>query len=367
MTVKKLMLVSVCAALLFGSNAKAEALVLEEEPSYYVESEVEGVWEGGEQAVLIEEGAAQEAEPYVEDAAQTQEPPVQVLPEQSVRIVTDTGGVERILFSSGTDTAAMVLEEADEVPAVTYDIFQEDRDAIEAAGRVLRAEVKGHREQVELRIFCRNEYDTQALLNEVEKTAFSVTGDPTEGDYLRYSVADHGLVGASQYVSEAGCLYMLSTWWDYYLPLEQEDELTAAVEETVWNLYLNGMSMEQKINVIYRYVYGASFYDYEEERISHTAYASMFLGKSVCQGDALLFSRVLWEAGIPNRVVTGGSHMWNIVQVDGYYYNCDVTYEKTKGNGTAYFLKTDGEFAADHLKDSEFLEAEFRLWYPMAG
>ena len=59
--------------------------------------------------------------------------------------------------------------------------------------------------------------------------------------------------------------------------------------------------------------------------LKYTAYAAMINKTAVCQGYASLLYRLLLECGVDCRVVTGygngGRHAWNIVEVDGKYYN----------------------------------------------
>ena len=82
--------------------------------------------------------------------------------------------------------------------------------------------------------------------------------------------------------------------------------------------------------------------------------------------------RLLKEAGLSCRIITGqaagqGSdlgHAWNIVRVDGLYYNLDVTWASSWGR-EAFFLECNERFA-DHVRDPEFDTEEFNARYPMA-
>ena len=52
---------------------------------------------------------------------------------------------------------------------------------------------------------------------------------------------------------------------------------------------------------------------------------------AVCQGYAGLLYRLCLEMGISCRMITGtgngGAHAWNIVALDGKYYNADSTWD----------------------------------------
>lgn len=92
---------------------------------------------------------------------------------------------------------------------------------------------------------------------------------------------------------------------------------------------------------------------------SQSAYSALTTGSSVCAGYARAFQIVCLEAGIPCYYVTGTSkgqnHAWNIVQIDGVYYNVDLTWDDCIGEVTGYnsyyyFNKNDIEFASDHSR-----------------
>ena len=83
--------------------------------------------------------------------------------------------------------------------------------------------------------------------------------------------------------------------------------------------------------------------------------------------------RLLKELGADVRIITGSSnvsgetekHAWNIVRIDGLYYNMDVTLDDQDGNAD-FFLKTDDYFKDTHIRDAEFTSDEFYQKYPMS-
>ncbi|MFR8181399.1 MAG: transglutaminase domain-containing protein [Dorea sp.] len=59
----------------------------------------------------------------------------------------------------------------------------------------------------------------------------------------------------------------------------------------------------------------------------YTAYAALIDKTAVCQGYASLLYRMVLDAGVDARVISGdagGPHAWNIVRLNGKYYNLDT-------------------------------------------
>ncbi|MBQ7469102.1 MAG: hypothetical protein IJS76_01670 [Pseudobutyrivibrio sp.] len=93
--------------------------------------------------------------------------------------------------------------------------------------------------------------------------------------------------------------------------------------------------------------------------LNQSAYSALATGSSVCAGYARAFQLVCIQAGIPCYYVTGTSkgenHAWNIVQINGAYYNVDLTWDDciTEATGYSsyhYFNKNDLEFSFDHSR-----------------
>ena len=95
-------------------------------------------------------------------------------------------------------------------------------------------------------------------------------------------------------------------------------------------------------------------YLFDDQNQCYSAYGAIINGKAVCQGYASLFYRMCREAGIPARIITGlgngGAHAWNIVKLDGAYYNVDVTWDDTEDSNYNYFNKSDSEYASTHRR-----------------
>lgn len=136
-------------------------------------------------------------------------------------------------------------------------------------------------------------------------------------------------------------------------------------------LELEGLDDYTKAKLIYEYI--GTHYVYDDTLTKFSAYDGLTTGSMVCQGYALLTYRVMWNAGIPCRIVTGLSsrenHAWNIVRLDGRWYNLDVTWDAADEAGGvmdwSFFLKAPEDFP-DHSRFPAYETAEYEASHPMA-
>lgn len=87
--------------------------------------------------------------------------------------------------------------------------------------------------------------------------------------------------------------------------------------------------------------------------LNQVAYSAIENGRTVCAGYARAFQLLMQELGIPCFYCTGyagEAHAWNIVLLDGKYYNVDVTWDDTEPLTYNYFNKTDAEFSDTHVR-----------------
>ncbi|MCM1088030.1 MAG: hypothetical protein NC419_07720 [Muribaculaceae bacterium] len=88
-------------------------------------------------------------------------------------------------------------------------------------------------------------------------------------------------------------------------------------------------------------------------KINQSAYSALVNGRTVCAGYARAFQYMLQQLGIPCYYCTGyagESHAWNIVALEGGYYNVDVTWDDTGAGTYTYFNRTDMDIAGNHLR-----------------
>lgn len=199
------------------------------------------------------------------------------------------------------------------------------------------------------------------------------TGNPVFGDYIAWSYGS-----ASVRCSYDGVTYTNTLYISYYTTAEQEKELDDAINRLYSELDLDGCSDYRKVRKIYDYITENVTYDYDNlnnssYKLKHTAYAALINGTAVCQGYALLFYRLCLMAGVDARYIASSDHGWNIVRLDGRYYNVDSTWDaeylEVLGRYN-YFLKSMDTFenndTGSHTRLEEYDTDEFNAAYPMS-
>lgn len=217
------------------------------------------------------------------------------------------------------------------------------------------------------------EYDEDSLgasLSAAIEQAMAHTGVPTQGDYLRanFRGAAYGFSGSSDGTTAQ---LQLSFQFEYNNNADQEEEMDTAVSDLLAQLSPSGTDY-QKIRTVYDYITENITYDNANLNdgtylLKFSPYAALVNKTAVCQGYAGLLYRLALEMGVSCRMVTGtgsgGAHAWNIVKLDGSYYNVDVTWDAGQTDYT-WFLLTDSNFS-DHTRDSNCASASFYSAYPM--
>ena len=222
-----------------------------------------------------------------------------------------------------------------------------------------------------------NMEDIPAVMRELVRFALSETDDPREGDYIYHQYGGYEL-GYNCTETDGSYSYEITVIPDYYTTPAQEETVTERVREVLSSLELDGKSEAQKAAAIYGWVYDNVSYDKVHRKNPHyhlksTAYAALVNGCAVCQGYSVLMYRLLREAGLDCRVITGYAHSgeeseyhaWNIVRLGTAYYNIDVTWDRQRGTHD-FFLKGESGFSETHIRDAEFSSDGFLAQYPMS-
>ena len=257
----------------------------------------------------------------------------------------------------------------------------ENLDNFETLGLTVREGLKSHLEKIELEFTMdENFYDElEAFVRDLIDYALLHTGEPDEGDYLRFQYG--GYKAEYGYQTRGGAYdYYVTLEPVYYTDIEQEEKISDKVSEIITELDFSDSATDlEKITAIHNYLVENISYDHVHadnpyHTLKVTAYAALVQHSCVCQGYSVAFYRLMLECGIDCRIVSGtaeyddGStilHSWNIVKLGDVYYDIDVTWDDDNSVFT-YFMKCDDEFP-HHVRDEEYSSDEFCSEYPMSS
>ena len=216
--------------------------------------------------------------------------------------------------------------------------------------------------------------DLDKIVNELMTFACAETDSPDEGDYLgcqlggydaRFTEERKG--GVHSYVIEITPVYFTNE--------EQERETDAAVKAVLEGLALDDDATdEQKVRAVYDWVCDNVQYDRihknnDSYRLRSAAYGALCYKRATCLGYAVTVNRLLRELGVCCRVITGDAsgeyHAWNIVCIDGSWYNADATFDSLSGTRDCY-LKSDADFVG-HTREESFRTSVFENSCPMSA
>lgn len=206
----------------------------------------------------------------------------------------------------------------------------------------------------------------------------------TDGDYLRWSWLNMGAQAR-----RSGSRYIVTMNLRYYTTYQQEQTAIQKMRSILSGLNLSGMTDYGKASAIHQYVAEHVTYDHQglaamnEQLAIHkkenveqkyflpfTAYAAVMNGTAVCQGYATMYYALCRLAGLQVRVIASVNHAWNIVRVDGTWYNLDVTADSETTTKTRWFLKGSTTFESEaaggnHDRVAPYNSAEFQKAYPV--
>ena len=207
--------------------------------------------------------------------------------------------------------------------------------------------------------------------------AVEETGSPVEGDYIRYQCGGYESTTSCDR-ADGSYTFTVQIVPQYYMYLAQEE----AVTEKLWEIF-DGFGFDgdtsdyDKIRAIYDYMCSRVKYDKIHVKnkyycLRSTSYAALIQETATCQGYSVALYRMLRQAGINARIITGighgenfdGFHAWNIAQLDGVYYNLDATWDAGKDE-YSYFLKGKDGFTG-HVPGEEFTANMFMEQYPIS-
>ena len=256
-------------------------------------------------------------------------------------------------------------------PRLYSDTQPQDAGSADEAAVILRKGMENREARIAISCPADAITPTDGILDEIAEKAMEETGVPTQGDYIRWTYA--GWSGSYSLESDdEGRHYVFVYDCKYYTTAAQEAELSEKIDSVLQSLDINDESSDYDvICAVYDYICANVSYDYDnlndsEYLLKYTAYAAMINKTAVCQGYSALMYRMLQQKNIDCRLIPGSNHAWNIVAIDGVYYNADSTWDAGRDpKNYAYFLCGDTDFA-EHTRYSEYSTEEFYRLYPMA-
>lgn len=252
--------------------------------------------------------------------------------------------------------------------ATQYYLAQKNDSTVNAAAKVLLQGMNEHSSQISLR-GCELPEDEFTSLFDMLRCC-----EPSLGWVEHYYEIDRDSQGNAV---NAYFKYRLSKpdIADALQELDLTAEQIAAKTE--------GLSDYDKLLTIHDYIIKHCDYDKDEDD-AWCAYGCLVRGKAVCEGYSKALCLLCDKVGIPCLPVSGSSevdgqelHMWNKAQLDGCWYNFDVTWDDpTDANGNPasegssnydfihyeYFGVSDERIQIDHSFGESLM-----MKYPMAA
>lgn len=166
----------------------------------------------------------------------------------------------------------------------------------------------------------------------------------SKDDYLERSWVE---IKPKANVTEKG---IETTIYAKYLTTKEQEEYVETELESITRSIINTEASDlEKVRSINDYIINRYEYDYTLKSIS--VYSGLTTSVAVCQGYSMTAYKMFNYAGIKNRIVVGRvndiPHSWNSVNVQGNWYQLDITnndsIEKDK-----YFLVGDENLIANN-------------------
>lgn len=222
------------------------------------------------------------------------------------------------------------------------EVFYAGESSSDQVHAAIKAAMLQHADQTDFLVFSTGEAWNMDQCRQFIKDACSHTGRQREGDTLFYGYSHCGYSWYPDEYDESTGLYrhnLCFTFW-YRTTLDQELTTAAKVESIVSELNLSGKSDYEKAYAINQWLYMNVDYDYDRLEddtytLKFTDYAALLDEVAVCQGFALSFYRLALEAGLDARYIRSSqmSHAWNIVRLNGVYYELDATWDSNWREG----------------------------------
>ncbi len=159
--------------------------------------------------------------------------------------------------------------------------------------------------------------------------------------------------------------YTIVDYTIIYVNTKEEEHMASnKIDEILDKIINDNMYTHEKVKAVNDYIVLNGQYD--TSLINNSHYDLLFKGNSMCNGYALLAYNMLIKLNIPVLLVTGmanngeeiASHVWNMVNIGGYWFNLDTTWndpvpDRKDKVSYDYFLLTDEALYKSHTPDSK--------------
>ena len=153
----------------------------------------------------------------------------------------------------------------------------------------------------------------------------------------------------------------------YLTTAADEAYVDTKVQDILTSLNVSNSSDYEKVKAVSNYIIRNVSYDSSFEHKS--AYDALYSGNVICRGYVLLAYKMLTDLSVPVRIITGTGcdkpHVWNLVKIDGAWYNLDLTWDDTT-HSDSFFLKSASDFGF-HKSDTYFNSDSFKSEYPISA
>lgn len=176
-----------------------------------------------------------------------------------------------------------------------------------------------------------------SLATELFNQAVAHTGVETQGDYIKWQCS-----GFNCDILKTSSSVTYTYTIGYFSNKEQEEAVDAAILELEKELAITSdMEDYEKYCILYNWLtQTVSYASDTADELMHTAYAALLEHTAVCQGYATLLYRLLLHYGVDNRILVSDTHAWNLIGIDGLYYESDATWDAQSDAAWNYSLKS---------------------------
>lgn len=121
-----------------------------------------------------------------------------------------------------------------------------------------------------------------------------------------------------------------------------QGQLDTKVKELIDSFPANATTVD-KLKILHDYLVFKNEFT-KDTPMAQTIFGAIVEGKTQCEGYAKAMGYLCDMAGIENMLITGEnekrlSHAWNLVKVDGDWYNIDATFDDPVGSGGPEFIR----------------------------